>query len=102
MRGTLCTFGGLRVVTLGRHYYYIVNIVYYFFIHPGTAHRFMTEKSDRVISSQLLDVLPPVIRAIRSAMSGRAGARFTVPQFRVLGFVSLQPCTSKQLAEWQG
>lgn len=30
------------------------------------------------------------------------GARYTVPQFRVLGFISLQPCTSKQLAEWQG
>jgi len=62
----------------------------------------MAEKSDRLISSQLLDMLPPVIRAIRSAMAAHAGGHFTVPQFRVLGFVSLQPCTSKQLAEWQG
>lgn len=64
--------------------------------------RTMADENDRLISSRLLDVLPPVIRAIRAAMIDRAGGRFTVPQFRVLGFVSLQPCTSKQLAEWQG
>jgi DNA-binding MarR family transcriptional regulator len=54
------------------------------------------------LSVLLLDVLPPLIRAIRAAMREYRGARFTVPQFRVLGFVSLQPCTSKQIAEWQG
>ncbi|HKQ30901.1 MAG TPA: MarR family transcriptional regulator [Burkholderiales bacterium] len=62
----------------------------------------MTTPADLDISSHLLDALPPVIRAIRAAMIRHDGARFTVPQFRVLGFVSLQPCTSKQLAEWQG
>lgn len=30
------------------------------------------------------------------------GSAFTVPQFRALGFVSLQACTTKQLADWQG
>lgn len=62
----------------------------------------MADRTDLDISNQLLDALPPVIRAIRTAMMRHEGARFTVPQFRVLGFVSLQPCTSKQLAEWQG
>jgi DNA-binding MarR family transcriptional regulator len=62
----------------------------------------MTDQTDLDISNRLLDALPPVIRAIRTAMIHHDGARFTVPQFRVLGFVSLQPCTSKQLAEWQG
>jgi DNA-binding MarR family transcriptional regulator len=62
----------------------------------------MADQTDLEISSRLLDALPPVIRAIRAAMARHEGNRFTVPQFRVLGFVSLQPCTSKQLAEWQG
>src|SRR5690348_9840758 len=62
----------------------------------------MADSIDLEISARLLDALPPVIRAIRSAMIHQEGNRFTVPQFRVLGFVSLQPCTSKQLAEWQG
>src|SRR5438045_3044666 len=62
----------------------------------------MTRPTDLQISNQLLDTLPLVIRAIRSAMSAYEGSRFTVPQFRVLGYVSLQPCTSKQLAEWHG
>lgn len=30
------------------------------------------------------------------------GSALTVPQFRALGFVSLQACTTKQLADWQG
>jgi DNA-binding MarR family transcriptional regulator len=62
----------------------------------------MADQNDLHISSRLLDALPPVIRAIRAAMIHHEGTRYTVPQFRVLGFVSLQPCTSKQLAEWQG
>lgn len=59
-------------------------------------------KTDLAVSGRLLDALPPVIRAIRAAMREFQGADLTVPQFRVLGFVSLQPCTSKQLAEWHG
>ncbi len=59
-------------------------------------------KTDLDISGSLLDAMPPVIRAVRAAMRDFKGANLTVPQFRVLGFVSLQPCTSKQLAEWQG
>lgn len=62
----------------------------------------MANQVDLDIGSRLLDALPPIIRAIRSAMIRHKGSRYTVPQFRVLGFVSLQPCTSKQLAEWQG
>ena len=59
-------------------------------------------RDDLELSALLLDAIPPLIRAIRAAMREYQGARFTVPQFRVLGFVSLQPCTSKQIAEWQG
>lgn len=59
-------------------------------------------KKDLDISGSLLDALPPVIRAIRSAMRDARGAALTVPQFRVLGFVALQSCTNKQIAEWQG
>ena len=59
-------------------------------------------KDDLELSALLLDAIPPLIRAIRAAMRNYRGARFTVPQFRVLGFVSLQPCTGKQIAEWQG
>jgi DNA-binding MarR family transcriptional regulator len=62
----------------------------------------MTDSIDADVSTRVLDALPPVIRAIRKAMLQYEGNRYTVPQFRVLGFISLQPCTSKQLAEWQG
>jgi DNA-binding MarR family transcriptional regulator len=59
-------------------------------------------RTDRALSGNLLDVIPPIIRVVRDAMRDLETQRLTVPQFRVLGFVSLQPCTSKQLAEWHG
>ncbi|BAU49199.1 MarR family transcriptional regulator [Sulfurifustis variabilis] len=59
-------------------------------------------ETDRALSGDLLDVIPPIIRVVRAAMRDLKTSRLTVPQFRVLGFVSLQPCTSKQLAEWHG
>jgi DNA-binding MarR family transcriptional regulator len=60
------------------------------------------DKIDLEVSGLLLDILPPLIRAIRAAMRALRRPGLTVPQFRVLGFVSLQPCTSKQIAEWHG
>lgn len=62
----------------------------------------LISKTDLAVTGSLLDALPPVIRAIRAAMRDAEGGALTVPQFRVLGFVSLAPCTNKQLAEWQG
>ncbi len=59
-------------------------------------------KPDLALSGHLLDVMPPIIRSIRAAMRDIKRSNLTVPQFRVLGFVSLQPCTNKQLADWQG
>ena len=59
-------------------------------------------KIDFAVSSSLLSALPPIIRAIRAALRDFENGSLTVSQFRVLGFVSLRPCTSKQLAEWQG
>lgn len=46
--------------------------------------------------------MPPIVRAIREAMRNIKDSQLTVPQFRVLGYVSLQSCTNKQLADWQG
>lgn len=59
-------------------------------------------KIDLAVSSSLLSALPPIIRAIRATLRDFEDGSLTAPQFRVLGFVSLRPCTSKQLAEWQG
>ncbi len=46
--------------------------------------------------------MPPIVRAIRETMRNIKDSQLTVPQLRVLGYVSLQPCTNKQLADWQG
>lgn len=62
----------------------------------------LATRKDADLSGLLLDAIPPVLRAIREAMRDVRDSRLTVPQFRVLGFVSLQSCTNKQLADWQG
>jgi DNA-binding MarR family transcriptional regulator len=62
----------------------------------------LATRKDADLSGLLLDAIPPVLRAIREAMRDLRDSRLTVPQFRVLGFVSLQSCTNKQLADWQG
>jgi len=54
------------------------------------------------LSGLLLDSMPPILRAIRETMRNTKDSQLTVPQFRVLGYVSLQSCTNKQLADWQG
>jgi DNA-binding MarR family transcriptional regulator len=59
-------------------------------------------KQDLEQADRLLQVIPPIMRSIRGYMRDFRRSNLTVPQFRVLGFVSLQPCTSKQLADWQG
>jgi len=59
-------------------------------------------KKDIELSGVLLDVIPLIMRSIRGSMRDFTGSNLTVPQFRALAFVSLQPCSNKQLADWQG
>ncbi len=59
-------------------------------------------KRDLEISRQLLDTIPHMMRSVRLVLREAKNSTLTVPQFRVLAYVSLQPCTSKQLADWQG
>lgn len=59
-------------------------------------------QKDIEMSSLLLDIIAPIVRVIRACMRDVPGSSLTVPQFRVLGYVSLNPCTKKQLADWQG
>src|SRR5947208_615247 len=54
------------------------------------------------LSRHLWEVIPPIMHSIRASIRDFEGSRLTFPQFRVLGFVSLQPCTNKQVADWQG
>jgi len=61
-----------------------------------------TTRQDREISRLLLGTIPHMMRSVRLAMRDAKRSRLTVPQFRVLGCVSLAPCTGKQLADWQG
>ena len=61
-----------------------------------------TTDTDRALSRQLLDTIPHIMRAIRGTLRDVNAASLTVPQFRVLAFVSLQSCTNNQLADWQG
>lgn len=62
----------------------------------------MATTKDTAMSQLLLDIIAPIVTAIRAYMRDVPGSRLTVPQFRVLGYVSLNPCTKKQLADWQG
>ncbi len=62
----------------------------------------LTSRKDLDLSGLLLDSMPPILRAIRETMRNTKDSQLTVPQFRVLGYVSLQSCTNKQLADWQG
>lgn len=59
-------------------------------------------QKDLEMSGLLLDTIAPVVTAIRACMREVPGSTLTVPQFRVLGYVSLKPCTKKQLADWHG
>lgn len=61
-----------------------------------------TTKGDLELSKLLLESIPPMMRSVRKVLRETKGATMTVPQFRVLAYVSLQPCTSKQLADWHG
>lgn len=59
-------------------------------------------KDDLELSKLLIEVIPQIMRSVRRLAREIEGATLTVPQFRVLAYVALQPCTNKQLAEWQG
>jgi len=59
-------------------------------------------KEDLELSKLLIEVIPQIMRSVRSLVRQIEGSTLTVPQFRVLAYVALQPCTNKQLAEWQG
>lgn len=54
------------------------------------------------LSAEILDVLPPAMRAIRSEMRGLAQPELTVAQLRILTRLDHAPHTNKQLAEWMG
>jgi DNA-binding MarR family transcriptional regulator len=54
------------------------------------------------ISSNLLEVIPLIMRAIRSEMRGLAQPELSVAQFRVLARLEYKPHSNKDLAEWAG
>lgn len=54
------------------------------------------------LSGEILEVLPPAMRAIRNEMRTLAQPELTVAQFRVLTRLDAFPHTNKQLAEWMG
>lgn len=45
-------------------------------------------------ATQVLDVMPAVMDALRSAMRGQAGEQLSVPQFRCLNFIAQRPGSS--------
>ena len=54
------------------------------------------------LSTEILDILPPTMRAIRNEMRWLAQPELTVAQFRILTRLDVTPHTNKQLAEWMG
>jgi DNA-binding MarR family transcriptional regulator len=54
------------------------------------------------LSAAFLRVIPRALWAVRKEMRRAMEGRLTVPEFRVLGHLSLQPMSNKELAELQG
>jgi DNA-binding MarR family transcriptional regulator len=54
------------------------------------------------ISSELIEVVPTVMRTIRSEMRGVALPELSIAQFRILMRLDREPQSNKQLAEWVG
>src|SRR5690348_10012475 len=60
----------------------------------------MTENLD--FAKKILDVIPSVMRAIRTEVRSFAKPELTVPQFRILNQLSISASSNRELAEWMG
>lgn len=54
------------------------------------------------LSSEMIEVIPTVMRAIRSDMRGVASPELSVAQFRILARLARESHSNKELAEWAG
>jgi DNA-binding MarR family transcriptional regulator len=54
------------------------------------------------LSTEIMEVFPPTMRAIRNEMRWLAQPELTVAQFRILTRLDITPHTNKQLSEWMG
>lgn len=54
------------------------------------------------LSAEILDVLPPTMRAIRNEMRWLAQPELTIAQFRILTRLDIAPHTNQQISEWMG
>ena len=53
----------------------------------------MTE-SAQACAHAIIEVVPPIVQALRVAMRAQRGHDLSVPQFRTLAFISRHPCCS--------
>lgn len=58
--------------------------------------------SPEKISSDILEIIPFVMRSIRAEMRGLAQPDLSVAQFRILARLDLRAHSNKELAEWIG
>jgi DNA-binding MarR family transcriptional regulator len=54
------------------------------------------------VSSETIEIIPTVMRTIRSEMRGVALPELSIAQFRILMRLDREPQSNKQLAEWVG
>lgn len=54
------------------------------------------------ISSQMLEIIPLTMRAIRGEMRGLAQPELSIAQFRILARLDFRAHSNKDLAEWVG
>lgn len=54
------------------------------------------------VSSEIIEIIPTVMRTIRSEMRGAALPELSIAQFRILMRLDREPQSNKQLAEWVG
>lgn len=60
------------------------------------------EKNQEQRSALFIEVIPHLMRLIRTEMRQVGKSKLTVPQFRLLNKVSKQPMSNHELAEWMG
>ena len=53
-------------------------------------------------SHRLLEIIPQLMRMIRTEMRKTASDDMTVPQFRILLKISKEPHSNRELADWMG
>src|SRR6185437_6731369 len=71
-------------------------------LHKEMMARASEETLEIETAREMLDVIPRVMRHVRTGMREMAAPQLTIPQMRTLAHLSREPNTVSELAEWLG